>query len=304
VLRNGSANTVASSEKKCGFTAVILQPCRRKDIPRQILSHPQITHSDSMKAQKSIRIHSPTVADNDGEGISTLKAGYGHRSPYEAPLIAAAAQAMMEAGNDSKVILEVCCGHGTLLAGLAKTFPDARVVGMDQYAGTVEVAAKEIEGIPNAEVLAADVFHLDDWENDSVDLIIGQATLHHLTHNLGDALGEFARVLRPGGKCMFTFEPLSHNQVVNTVRSYRNAKSLLVDESNLYIETIIYHSNLFSSVEVQCFNLTASFLLKALPPNPLLLSLGRGMRKLDAWRFSRSDKALRKAANMNVIFTK
>jgi SAM-dependent methyltransferase len=256
VLRNGSAHTVVSSEKKCGFTTEVLQPSRLKDIPRQILSHTQITYSAAMKLQKSILIHSPTVADNDGEGISTLKAGYGHRSPYEAPLIA------------------------------------------------VEVAAKEIEGIPNAEVLAADVFHLDDWENDSVDLIIGQATLHHLTHNLGDALGEFARVLRPGGKCMFTFEPLSHNQVVNTVRSYRNAKSLLVDESNLYIETIMYHSNLFSSVEVQCFNLTASFLLKALPPNPLLLSLGRGMRKLDAWRFTRSDKALRKAANMNVIFTK
>lgn len=257
-----------------------------------------------MSPNHSLRIHSPTTTDHPHDGILALRNGYGHRSAFEAPLVAAAAQSMWDAGQGAKTILEVCCGYGTLLAGLAKAFPDARVVGMDQYAGTVEVAAKEIEGIPNAEVLAADVFHLDDWENDSVDLIIGQATMHHLTHNLGDALGEFARVLRPGGKCMFTFEPLSHNQVVNAVRSYRNTKSLLVDESNLYIETIMYHSNLFSSVEVQCFNLTASFLLKALPPNPLLLSLGRGMRKLDAWRFSHSDKALRKAANMNVIFTK
>jgi SAM-dependent methyltransferase len=236
--------------------------------------------------------------------MAALKAGFGHRSPFDAPLIAAAAASILEAGQGAKTILEVCCGYGDLLAGLAKAFPQARVVGMDQYPGTVEIASGKIEGLGNAEVLAADVTHLDEWDDGSVDLVIGQATLHHLTHNLGASLREFARVLRPGGKCMFTFEPLSHNHIVNAVRSYRNAKRLLVDESNLYLDTIKAHSPLFSSTEIQCFNLTTSFLLKALPPKPLLLVLGRGMRKLDSWRFGRSERCLRKAANMNVVLTK
>lgn len=257
-----------------------------------------------MSPFERMRIHSPSDPVADSEAINSLKSGFGHRSPFDAPLISAAAARMWDAGRDAGTILEVCCGYGELLAGLARAFPRARVVGMDQFPGTVEIASRKIAGLDNAEVYARDVMCLDDWEDGSVDLVIGQATLHHLTHNPRAALEEFARVLRPGGICMFTFEPLSHNHIVNTVRSYRNARQLLTDESNLYLETIESLSAIFSSTEVQCFNLTTSFLLKALRPSPPLLHLASMIRALDAWRFARSERALAKASNMNVIFTK
>lgn len=257
-----------------------------------------------MASQETFQIHSPTFSADANPALDALRKGFGHRSPYDTVLITAAAQSMLEAGGKANTILEVCCGYGELLAGLATTFPDARIVGMDQHPGTVEIAAKAITGHANAEAKAVDVMHLDDWDDGSVDLIIGQATMHHLTHNLGAALGEFARVLRRGGKCMFTFEPLSHNHIVNVVRSFRNAKDLLIDESNLYIDTIEMHASKFSSVEIQCFNLTLSYLFKALPARPLFLKLGSAIRKLDSARFRRRPKLLRKAANFNVIFTK
>jgi len=175
---------------------------------------------------------------------------------------------------------------------------------MDQFVGTVSIAAGKIQGQANARVKAADVMHLDEWGDNSVDLIIGQATLHHLTHNLDAALDEFARVLRPGGKCMFTFEPLSHNHLVNAIRSYRNAKCLLVDESNLYLDTLKRLASKFTSVEMQCFNLSLSYLLKALPRSPIFFKLGAGLRKLDVLRFRLFPNSLKKAANFNVIFTK
>jgi len=236
--------------------------------------------------------------------LTLLQKGFGHRSPYDAPLIHAAANSIWQAGRDARTILEVCCGHGDLLAGLAATFPDASVTGMDQFVGTVKIAAERIQGLANARVKAADVMHLDEWGDDSVDLIVGQATLHHLTHNPYAAIDEFFRVLRPGGKCIFTFEPLSHNHFVNAVRSYRNAKGLLLDESNLYINTLERIALKFTSTEVQCFNLSWSYLLKAFPRSAVLLHLGSALRKMDEVRFKLWPQSLRKAANFNVVFTK
>ena len=103
---------------------------------------------------------------------------------------------------------------------------------------------------------------------------------------------------------MFTFEPLSHNHTVNAVRSYRNAAQLLIDESNLYLDTIKGLASEFSTLEIQCFNLTCSYLLKALPSWSICLGIGRLFRELDSLRFRISSKALRKAANMNIILTK
>lgn len=257
-----------------------------------------------MTSQQPITIHSPTFPSTEDPSLNRLQRGFGHRSPYDAPLIRAAAHSIFDAGRSAKVILEVCCGYGDLLSGLAATFPNASVTGMDQYAGTVKIATEKIQGQANACVKAADVMRLSEWDDNSVDLIVGQATMHHLTHNLGAALGEFARVLRPGAKCIFTFEPLSHSHWVNAIRAYRNAKNLYIDESNLYLETIEQHAPKFSSVEVQCFNLLGSYVLKALPSTAFFLKLGSVLRRIECSRFERTPKLLKKAANFNAIFTK
>jgi SAM-dependent methyltransferase len=233
-----------------------------------------------------------------------LKKGFGHRSDFDYALINAAAGGIFEAGKNAKRIVEICCGAGDLLVALAETFPQAEVTGIDQFEGTVAVAIPKLKGLKNASVVANDVMKMDQFADETVDFLIGQASMHHLTHNLDAAFNEFKRVLRPGGKCMFTFEPLSHNHTINFVRSIRNTQMRLIDESNLYLDTLEYQSKKFSHTEIQCFNLTGSYLLKALPVNGIFLGISSLFRKYDNLRFAVGRNTLRKAANFNAIFTK
>ncbi len=56
----------------------------------------------------------------------------------------------------------------------------------------VETAACDAEALP--------------FDDESFDLVLGHAVLHHLP-DLRDAFGEFRRVLRPGGTVLFAGEP-------------------------------------------------------------------------------------------------
>lgn len=252
----------------------------------------------------SCEIGSPEILLKEGSPELLLTKGFGHRSAFDVALISAAAHSLVEAGRGANCIVEVCCGFGDLLAAMGQVFPDAELTGIDQFVGTVEIARTRIEGISNAKVVVGDVMRMEQFDDASVDLIYGQASMHHLTHHLKAAFDEFHRVLRPGGKCIFTFEPLSHNHMVNAVRSYRNAKLLLTDESNLYLDTLEHYSDWFSKTAVQCFNLTPGYLIKVLPVNSLFLRVGSLFRNYELFRFRRNSRILRKAANFNVVFTK
>jgi len=252
----------------------------------------------------SLVIHSPEVCLAKVDDAYPLMEGFGHRSAFDGALINAAARAIYDAGRSSEHIVEICCGYGDLLVAMGGAFPQAKITGVDQFAGTVELAQEKIEGVANASVVAGDVMRMDRFGDETVDFICGQACMHHLTHNLEAAFSEFHRVLKPGGKCIFTFEPLSHNHVVNIVRSYRNSKMLLIDESNLYVPTLERYSEKFSHTEIQCYNLTAGYLMKALPANSLFLKIRAKLRQFESFRLRRSSKSLRKAANFNAIFTK
>jgi ubiquinone/menaquinone biosynthesis C-methylase UbiE len=54
------------------------------------------------------------------------------------------------------------------------------------------------------------------FEDESVDLVLGHAVLHHVPH-LERALGEFVRVLRPGGTLAFMGEPSRHGDRIAVV---------------------------------------------------------------------------------------
>ena len=70
---------------------------------------------------------------------------------------------------------------------LAELEANARRLGL-----AVETAASDAEALP--------------FDDESFDLVLGHAVLHHLP-DLRAALGEFRRVLRPGGTVLFAGEP-------------------------------------------------------------------------------------------------
>jgi ubiquinone/menaquinone biosynthesis C-methylase UbiE len=104
--------------------------------------------------------------------------------------------------NDAKVYLD----QGAL-----------QVTGIDISEAEIEEAERRAleEGYADrAEFMAADAHHTA-FPDDSFDLIVGAAILHHL--DLTIALAELRRILAPGGRAVFQ-EPLAHNPLIRLGR--------------------------------------------------------------------------------------
>jgi len=197
--------------------------------------------------------------------------------------------------------LEICGGFGKLAAGLAGVFPEARVTGLDLYAASGPEVDAALEKHPNLEYVAGDAFDLSRFADATIDLVWGQAALHHLSHDLGGITREAARVLKPGGRLIFIFEPLGHNALVAAIRAMRMARHELGDESNLYLSQFEKMGASFSHTEVQVFNLLG-YPAKALSDR--LAPVARLVKRTDAALFRHFPRLMRYAANCNVIFTK
>lgn len=197
--------------------------------------------------------------------------------------------------------LEICGGFGKLASGLAAVFPEAKVTGLDLYAASGPDVEDALKKLPNLEYVAGDAFDLSRYPDDSIDLIWGQAALHHLSHDLAGITREARRVLKPGGRLVFIFEPLGHNLLVAAIRAARMARHELGDESNLYLSQLERMGKSFSRTDVQVFNLLG-YPMKALSDR--LAPVSRAVKRVDAMLFRRFPRLMRYAANCNVIFTK
>jgi len=200
-----------------------------------------------------------------------------------------------------KHALEICGGFGKLASGLAANFPGAKITGLDLYAASgpeIEAAMKKHPGL---EFVAGDAFNLSRYPENSLDLVWGQAALHHLAHDLEGLCKQVSRVLKPGGRFIFIFEPLGHNLLVAAIRAVRMARGELGDESNLYVSQFARMEKHFSSCEVQVFNLLG-YPMKALSDR--LRWLSKLVRHADAWLFATFPKTKRYGANCNIIFVK
>jgi ubiquinone/menaquinone biosynthesis C-methylase UbiE len=101
------------------------------------------------------------------------------------------------------VCLEVGCGQGALARLLAKEY-NARVVATDYDPAQVGAARRRLAGVQERvelRVMDARVMVFDDARFDGV---FSFGVLHHITRGWQDAVGEIARVLRPGGWYIFT----------------------------------------------------------------------------------------------------
>ena len=198
--------------------------------------------------------------------------------------------------------LEICGGFGKLAAGLAANFPAAEVIGLDLYAASGPEIEERLRQLPGLSYVAGDAFDLSGYADDSLDLVWGQAALHHLAHDADGLSRQVLRVLKPGGRFVFIFEPLGHNLLVAAIRAVRMARYELGDESNLYFSQFErMQATGFATCEVQVFNFLG-YPMKALSDRFGFVS--RAVQNLDSWMFRRFPKLLRYGANGNVIFTK
>ncbi len=124
--------------------------------------------------------------------------GYGHIRYF--PIFGTWLVEMARISPGAKV-LDVACGRGAVLWPAAeKVGPNGRIVGIDLSEGMVQEVNAEIQkrGLKNAEAHAMDAEHLEFPDN-SFDQVLCGFSLQFFPH-LAQALLEFHRVLKPGGR--------------------------------------------------------------------------------------------------------
>ena len=104
--------------------------------------------------------------------------------------------ALREAGLiDNGALLDIGCGPGFVAGRLAASRPGLVITGMDRDEGLVARASESIESVRFVHGLA-DALPFDD---DQFDGALSRLVFRHLP-DVSAALGEAARVLRPGGR--------------------------------------------------------------------------------------------------------
>jgi SAM-dependent methyltransferase len=232
----------------------------------------------------------------------SMMPGVGGFPPSDRPLFLAGYSELCRVDLSGGRALEICGGFGKLAAGLAENFPKAAVIGLDLYAASGPEIEEKLKHLPHLSYVAGDAFDMSEYADNSFDLVWGQAALHHLAHNCDGLAREVVRVLKPGGRFVFIFEPMGHNLLVAAIRAVRMAKHELGDESNLYFSQFERMQKMgFAKCEVQIFNFLG-YPMKALSDR--LGFISKAVQKLDSWLFRTFPKLLRYGANCNVIFTK
>lgn len=248
----------------------------------------------------SVQLTHPTPPfDPRAEALLPAIGGF---PPSDRPLFLAGYGELCRIDLSGRRALEICGGFGELAAGLAENFPKGEVIGLDLYAASGPEIEERLKRIPGLSYVAGDAFDMSEYQNETFDLVFGQAALHHLAHAPEGLAKQMLRVLKPGGRLVFVFEPMGHNLLVAAIRAVRMAKHELGDESNLYLSQFDkMRATGFSKCEVQMFNLLG-YPMKALSDR--LGFLAKAVQGLDSWLFKVFPKLLRYGANCNVIFTK
>lgn len=240
----------------------------------------------------------PTVTREMAGNVEELLSTAGHYPASDAPLFIYSYNLLTEALKDREArVLEVCSGYGELLMALARRFPKSDFLGVDQN----DLPRPEAAKIANIKFQCGDAIDLHRFPDACFDLIIGQATMHHLSNNLGLTRKEYLRVLKPGGKCIFIYEPLGHNWLVASVRTIRTSMRELTDESNLFMSALEGFGEGFSETRVGCFNLLGYFAKVIKTRNPAFFLRVNACDQFLAKLF---PSLVRHCANFTVCFTK
>jgi ubiquinone/menaquinone biosynthesis C-methylase UbiE len=105
--------------------------------------------------------------------------------------------------------LELGCGGGRISRQVAPLVRE--LVCTDVLASMVAEASQNLASYANVTVARADGFALREFRERSFDLVFAQGVLGYMDPNpLLGMLDEVARVLQPGGVCVFNFSTIDH----------------------------------------------------------------------------------------------
>lgn len=168
---------------------------------------------------RPVRAPASTPSEQAGPGyvrFDNVESRNGLQERVEVPLLVRALR-LPHGGR----VLEVGCGRGVALPVLAARLSPAWLIGIDLDPSLVELARQRIRASgARAEVQRADVRELP-FDAGSFDLVIDFGTCYHVGGGVAGAiaaLGEIARVLRPGG--LFVHETPVAQHLAHPVRSF------------------------------------------------------------------------------------
>ena len=177
--------------------------------------------------------------------------------------------------KSSDKVLEIGCGTGYFTKEIVKT--GALVNAIDISPELLNIAKQEITET-NVSFVIENAYDLSFKEN-SFDSIVGSSVLHHL--EIGKAISEMFRVLKPGGSIFFT-EPNMMNPQIALQKNIPALKRKLGDSPD---ETAFFRWSLnkllrktgFTEIIIKPFD----FLHPALSPSliPFVSSLGEAVEK-------------------------
>jgi ubiquinone/menaquinone biosynthesis C-methylase UbiE len=99
------------------------------------------------------------------------------------------------------VLVDVGCGPGQLIAGIARSLPHLSIIGVDIAEEMLQKAGNNLASMGLAEKVS---FRRGDMqglplESDSIDFVVSTLSLHHWSQPK-QAIEEIHRVLKPGGQ--------------------------------------------------------------------------------------------------------
>lgn len=97
-------------------------------------------------------------------------------------------------------VLDVGCGTGALLTAMAARFPEARLLGVDLSSAMLTAARVKL---PSTAILCRGRAEALPFEAERFDLAVSSSAFHDFD-DLGAAMRELCRVLRPGGAVFVT----------------------------------------------------------------------------------------------------
>lgn len=197
-------------------------------------------------------------------------------------------------------VLEFGCGDSSYAVKLNQW--GGNVTAIDISDEAIEETRKAVTeaGFLNATTLLR--MNAEDLEfpDESFDLVIGRAILHHL--DLEKSYAAIARVLKPGGAAIF-LEPLAHNVLINLYRHF-TPHLRTEDEHPLKMREVRAARAHFDAVETKFFTLTSMGALVAAKAPKLFEPLKNGLDKVDAGLFRVAPFAGRWAWTTGMVMKK